>query len=293
MTIRDPLWLKIVLIGSVAAFLGFFLLLPVVLVLASAFEKGVAYYFQMLADPMTLHAVYLSSLVVLVSVPLNVVFGVAASWAIARFRFRGRALLITLIDLPFSVSPVVSGLLFVLLFGAHGWFGHFLRTQGIQILFAPPGIILATVFITFPFVARELIPVLEDQGRDEEEAARLLGAGPWTTFFRITIPSIRWGLFYGIVLSTARALGEFGAVSVVSGHIRGMTNTVPLHVEILYNEYEYTGAFAVASALMLLSVLTLVLRIVIEGRLKESRLKAGRLQAEPSTVGRLKEEKVT
>lgn len=293
MTIRDPLWLKIVLIGSVAAFLGFFLLLPVVLVLASAFEKGVAYYFQMLADPMTLHAVYLSSLVVLVSVPLNVVFGVAASWAIARFRFRGRALLITLIDLPFSVSPVVSGLLFVLLFGAHGWFGHFLRTQGIQILFAPPGIILATVFITFPFVARELIPVLEDQGRDEEEAARLLGAGPWTTFFRITIPSIRWGLFYGIVLSTARALGEFGAVSVVSGHIRGMTNTVPLHVEILYNEYEYTGAFAVASALMLLSVLTLVLRVVIEGRLKESRLKAGRLQEEPSTVGRLKEEKVT
>lgn len=293
MTIRDPLWLKIVLIGSVTAFLGFFLLLPVVLVLASAFEKGVAYYFQMLADPMTLHAVYLSSLVVFVSVPLNVVFGVAASWAIARFRFRGRALLITLIDLPFSVSPVVSGLLFVLLFGAHGWFGHFLRTQGIQILFAPPGIILATVFITFPFVARELIPVLEDQGRDEEEAARLLGAGPWTTFFRITIPSIRWGLFYGIVLSTARALGEFGAVSVVSGYIRGMTNTVPLHVEILYNEYEYTGAFAVASALMLLSVLTLVLRIVIEGRLKESRLKAGRLQEEPSTVGRLKEEKVT
>lgn len=293
MTIRDPLWLKIVLIGSVAAFLGFFLLLPVVLVLASAFEKGVAYYFQMLGDPMTLHAVYLSSLVVLVSVPLNVVFGVAASWAIARFRFRGRALLITLIDLPFSVSPVVSGLLFVLLFGAHGWFGHFLRTQGIQILFAPPGIILATVFITFPFVARELIPVLEDQGRDEEEAARLLGAGPWTTFFRVTIPSIRWGLFYGIVLSTARALGEFGAVSVVSGHIRGMTNTVPLHVEILYNEYEYTGAFAVASALMLLSVLTLVLRVVIEGRLKESRLKAGRLQEEPSTVGRLKEEKVT
>lgn len=293
MTIRDPLWLKIVLIGSVAAFLGFFLLLPVVLVLASAFEKGVVYYFQMLADPMTLHAVYLSSLVVFVSVPLNVVFGVAASWAIARFRFRGRALLITLIDLPFSVSPVVSGLLFVLLFGAHGWFGHFLRTQGIQILFAPPGIILATVFITFPFVARELIPVLEDQGRDEEEAARLLGAGPWTTFFRITIPSIRWGLFYGIVLSTARALGEFGAVSVVSGHIRGMTNTVPLHVEILYNEYEYTGAFAVASALMLLSVLTLVLRVVIEGRLKESRLKAGRLQEEPSTVGRLKEEKVT
>lgn len=293
MTIRDPLWLKIVLIGSVAAFLGFFLLLPVVLVLASAFEKGVAYYFQMLADPMTLHAVYLSSLVVFVSVPLNVVFGVAASWAIARFRFRGRALLITLIDLPFSVSPVVSGLLFVLLFGAHGWFGHFLRTQGIQILFAPPGIILATIFITFPFVARELIPVLEDQGRDEEEAARLLGAGPWTTFFRITIPSIRWGLFYGIVLSTARALGEFGAVSVVSGHIRGMTNTVPLHVEILYNEYEYTGAFAVASALMLLSVLTLVLRIVIEGRLKESRLKAGRLQEEPSTVGRLEEEKFT
>lgn len=282
MTIRDPLWLKIVLIGSVAAFLGFFLLLPVVLVLASAFEKGVAYYFQLLADPMTLHAVYLSSLVVFVSVPLNVVFGVAASWAIARFRFRGRALLITLIDLPFSVSPVVSGLLFVLLFGAHGWFGHFLRTQGIQILFAPPGIILATVFITFPFVARELIPVLEDQGRDEEEAARLLGAGPWTTFFRITIPSIRWGLFYGIVLSTARALGEFGAVSVVSGHIRGMTNTVPLHVEILYNEYEYTGAFAVASALMLLSVLTLVLRIVIEGRLKQGRLKEGLLKEEKS-----------
>jgi sulfate transport system permease protein len=278
MTIRDPLWLKIVLIGSVMAFLGFFLLLPVVLVLVSAFEKGMAYYFKILGDPMTLHAVYLSLLVVLVSVPFNAVFGLAASWAIARFRFRGRALLITLIDLPFSVSPVVSGLLFVLLFGAHGWFGQFLRTQGIQILFAPPGIILATVFITFPFVARELIPVLEDQGRDEEEAARLLGAGPWTTFFRITIPSIRWGLFYGIVLSTARALGEFGAVSVVSGHIRGKTNTIPLHVEILYNEYEYTGAFAVASVLMLLSVLTLVLRIVIEGRLRESRWKAGHLQ---------------
>jgi sulfate transport system permease protein len=278
MTIRDPLWLKIVLIGSVTAFLGFFLLLPVVLVLVSAFEKGVAYYFKILGDPMTLHAVYLSLLVVLVSVPFNAVFGLAASWAIARFRFRGRALLITLIDLPFSVSPVVSGLLFVLLFGAHGWFGQFLRTQGIQILFAPPGIILATVFITFPFVARELIPVLEDQGRDEEEAARLLGAGPWMTFFRITIPSIRWGLFYGIVLSTARALGEFGAVSVVSGHIRGKTNTIPLHVEILYNEYEYTGAFAVASVLMLLSVLTLVLRIVIEGRLRESRWKAGHLQ---------------
>lgn len=269
MTLRDPFWLRALLTGCVAVFLGVFLVLPVVLVLISAFEKGLPYYFQMLVDPMTLHALYLSGLVILVSVPLNVVFGVAASWAIARFRFPGRALLITLIDLPFSVSPVVAGLLFVLLFGSAGWFGDYLRLHGIQILFAPPGIIIATVFITFPFVARELIPVLEDQGREEEEAARLLGAGPWTTFFRITIPSIRWGLFYGIVLSTARSLGEFGAVSVVSGHIRGLTNTLPLHVEILYNEYETTGAFAVASALMFFSLITLVLRSIIESRMKK------------------------
>jgi sulfate/thiosulfate transport system permease protein len=251
---------RALLIGVALGFIGLFLVLPLVFVFVEAFGQGVAYYFKSLADPTALSAIELTLIAAAISVPLNCVFGVAAAWAIAKFEFRGKSLLITLIDLPFSVSPVIAGLLFVLIFGAQGWFGPWLDDHNIKIIFAVPGIVLATIFVTFPFVARELIPLMQAQGRSEEEAARVLGASGWQTFMRVTLPNIKWGLLYGVILCNARAMGEFGAVSVVSGHIRGQTNTIPLHVEILYNDYDFTGAFAVASLLTFLAVITLGLK---------------------------------
>jgi sulfate/thiosulfate transport system permease protein len=248
------------------AFLVLFLLLPLVVVFTEALGKGLGAYLAAVRDPMAVSAIRLTVIVTLLVVPLNAVFGVAASWAVAKFEFRGKNLLTTLIDLPFSVSPVISGMVFVLLFGAHGLLGPWLVARGVRIIFAVPGIVLATLFVTFPFVARELIPLMRSQGNDEEEAALTLGAGGWQTFFRISLPKIKWGLLYGIVLCAARAIGEFGAVSVVSGHIRGVTNTIPLHVEILYNEYQFAASFAVASILTLLAVVTLGLKELIEWR---------------------------
>ena len=254
------------LIGIALAFLGLFLLLPLVSVFAEALEKGFSAYLAGIAEPDAIAAIRLTLLVAAISVPVNIVFGIAAAWAITKFDFPGKSLLITLIDLPFSVSPVVSGLVFVLLFGALGWLGPWLQEHDIQIIFAVPGIVLATIFVTFPFVARELIPLMTEQGRDDEEAALSLGASGWQTFWRVTLPNIRWGLLYGVLLCNARAMGEFGAVSVVSGHIRGLTNTMPLHVEILYNEYNFVAAFAVASLLALLALATLVLKSLLEWR---------------------------
>jgi sulfate/thiosulfate transport system permease protein len=256
--------LRWILIAAALLFLGLFLLVPLAVVFVQAFDKGLGHYLKAVRDPETLSALRLTLIVVAVTVPLNLVFGVAAAWAIARFRFPGRSLLVTLIDLPFTTSPVVAGLIFVLLFGAHGWFGPMLAAHGIRIIFAVPGIVLATLFVTFPYVARELIPVLEAQGKDEEEAALSLGARPWQMFWRIALPNMKWGLLYGVILLNARAMGEFGAVSVVSGHIRGRTNTLPLHVEILYNEYNFAGAFAVASLLTLLALVTLVAKKTVE-----------------------------
>jgi sulfate/thiosulfate transport system permease protein len=244
--------------------LGLFIVLPLVAVFVQAFEKGWRAYLAAVEDPNTLSAMKLSLLTVGIAVPLNVVFGVAAAWTITKFNFTGKNVLVTLIDIPFGVSPVISGMIFVLMFGAQGWFGSWLAVHDIRIVFAVPGIILATTFVTFPFVARELIPLMESQGTEEEEAALVLGASGWQMFFRITLPNIKWGLLYGVVLCTARALGEFGAVSVVSGHIRGETNTLPLHVEILYNEYNYSGAFAVASLLSVIAVITLALKKFLE-----------------------------
>jgi len=249
--------------------LGMFIVLPLVAVFVQAFEKGVPAYLAAIREPDTLSAIRLSLLAAGISVPLNVVFGVTAAWAVTKFHFKGKNVLVTLIDIPFAVSPVVSGLVFVLVFGAQGWFGGWLGDHDIRIIFAVPGIILATTFVTFPFVARELIPLMQSQGTDEEEAALTLGANGWQMFFKITLPNIRWGLLYGVVLCTARALGEFGAVSVVSGHIRGQTNTLPLHVEILYNEYNYSGAFAVASLLSVIAVITLTLKKFLEWKTKE------------------------
>ena len=254
------------LIGAALAFLGFFLVLPLVAVFTEAFRQGLAAFGQAIVHPDARAAIRLTLLIAAISVPLNLVFGVAASWAITKFRFPGRNLLVTFIDLPFSVSPVVSGLIFVLLFGAHGWLGPWLIAHGVKIIFAVPGIVLATVFITFPFVARELIPLMQEQGKDDEEAAISLGANGWQTFWHVTLPNIRWGLLYGVLLCNARAMGEFGAVSVVSGHIRGETNTMPLHVEILYNEYDFVGAFAVASLLAALALVTLVAKSTLEWR---------------------------
>ena len=264
----EPRWVRAVLIAIAVGFVGLWVAVPVALVLHHAFAEGLDVFLAAIEDPAAWSAIKLTLLVTLIAVPLNLVFGVAAAWAIARFRFRGRALLITLIDLPFAVSPVIAGLVFVLLFGAHGAFQPWLADHDIKIIFALPGIVLATVFVTFPFVARELIPVMEAQGADEEEAALVLGATGWQTFFRITLPKIKWGLAYGVTLCTARALGEFGAVSVVSGHVRGRTNTVPLHVEILYNEYHYAAAFAVASLLLLVALATLVARRLIEHQVR-------------------------
>jgi sulfate transport system permease protein len=256
----EPACVRRTLIGVALAFIGLFLVLPLVFVFVEAFGQGAVSYFKSLADPMALSAVKLTLIAAAISVPLNCVFGVAAAWAIAKFEFRGKSLLITLIDLPFSVSPVIAGLLYVLIFGAQGWLGPWLDDHNIRIIFAVPGIVLATLFVTFPFVARELIPLMQAQGRNEEEAARVLGASGWQTFTRVTLPNIKWGLLYGVILCNARAMGEFGAVSVVSGHIRGQTNTIPLHVEILYNDYDFTGAFAVASLLTFLALITLGLK---------------------------------
>ncbi len=255
---------KYTLIAIALAFLTLFLLLPLILVFAKAFEDGIGAFADALVEPDTLSAIRLTLLVAAISVPLNLVFGVAAAWAIAKFEFKGKAFLITLIDLPFSVSPVISGLVYVLLFGAGSVLGPWLKSYGIEILFAVPGIVLATVFVTFPFVARELIPLMQEQGTGDEEAALSLGASGWQTFWYVTLPNIRWGLLYGVLLCNARAMGEFGAVSVVSGHIRGLTNTMPLHVEILYNEYNAVGAFAVASLLAGLALVTLVLKTALE-----------------------------
>jgi len=256
--------LQWVLIGAAMLFLTMFLVIPLIVVFHEALQQGVEAYLLALREPDALAAIKLTLLVAAVTVPLNTWFGLAAAWAITKFRFRGKQLLLTLIDLPFAVSPVISGLLFVLLFGSQGLLGPWLEAYGVKIIFAVPGIVLATLFVTFPLVARELIPVMEAQGKEEEEAAVTLGANGWQTFWKVTLPSIKWGLLYGMILCNARAMGEFGAVSVVSGHIRGMTNTVPLHVEILYNEYQFAAAFAVASLLALLAIVTLLAKSVVE-----------------------------
>jgi sulfate transport system permease protein len=257
---------QVVLICLALGFMLLFVLLPLIAVFVEAFRKGVALYFEALREPDALAAIKLTLIIAAISVPLNLIFGVAAAWAIAKFEFRGKQWLISLIDLPFSVSPVVAGLIYVLVFGAHGWFGPWLQANDIKIIFAVPGIVLATVFVTFPFVARELIPLMQAQGSEEEVAARVLGASGWQIFWRVTLPNIKWGLLYGVILCNARAMGEFGAVSVVSGHIRGQTNTIPLHVEILYNEYNFVAAFACASLLAFLALVTLVLKSWVEMR---------------------------
>jgi sulfate transport system permease protein len=262
---------RLLLIGVALLFLGLFLLMPLLVVFVQALASGAGAYLAAISDPVALAAIRLTLGVAAIAVPCNLVFGVTAAWAIAKFEFRGKSTLITLIDLPFAVSPVIAGLVFVLLFGAHGWFGVFLRMHHLRVVFALPGIVLATIFVTFPFIARELIPVMQAQGKDDEETALSLGATGWQTFWRVTLPNIRWGLMYGVLLCNARAMGEFGAVSVVSGHIRGLTNTMPLHVEILYNEYNYTAAFAVASLLALLALLTLAGKSFLEWRQPELR----------------------
>jgi sulfate/thiosulfate transport system permease protein len=262
---------RLLLITVALLFLGLFLVLPLLAVFVQALAKGVSAYVAAIHDPMAWSAVKLTLGVAAIAVPVNLVFGVAAAWAIAKLEFRGKSTLITLIDLPFAVSPVIAGLMFILLFGSHGWFGGYLREHHIRVVFAVPGIVLATVFVTFPFIARELIPVMQAQGKDDEETALSLGASGWQTFWRVTLPNIRWGLMYGVLLCNARAMGEFGAVSVVSGHIRGLTNTMPLHVEILYNEYNYAAAFAVASLLALLALLTLAGKGFLEWRQPELR----------------------
>jgi sulfate transport system permease protein len=279
-SMREPAWVRWTLISIALIFLTLFLVLPLVSVFVQALAKGFGFYFKTLADPLAFSAIKLTLIAAGISVPLNCIFGVAAAWAITKFDFRGKNILLTLIDLPFSISPVISGLIYVLVFGAQGWLGLYLNSDNpsfprvaqwlndhdIKIIFAVPGIVLATIFVTFPFVARELIPLMQAQGRTEEEAARVLGATAWQMFWRVTLPNIKWGLLYGVILCNARAMGEFGAVSVVSGHIRGQTNTIPLHVEILYNEYNFTGAFAVASILTLLAVVTLVVKTWIENK---------------------------
>jgi sulfate transport system permease protein len=267
--ITEPALVRWLLTAIALSFLALFLALPLAAVFSQAFEKGWGVYLEALKEPDTLAAVKLTLITAAVAVPLNLVFGVMASWAIAKFSFPGKNLLITLIDLPFSVSPVISGLIYVLLFGRQGWFGPWLEAHDLKIVFAVPGIILATIFVTFPFIARELIPLMESQGKDEEEAAMVLGANGLQTFFKVTLPNIKWGIIYGVILCNARAMGEFGAVSVVSGHIRGMTNTVPLQVEILYNEYNYTAAFAVASLLAFLALVTLAVKTFAEWKVQQ------------------------
>ncbi len=267
--IEEPAWVRYALLTVALGFLFFFLGLPLLAVFVEALAQGVPVYVEALKESETRSAILLTVGIALAVLPFNIVFGVAAAWAIAKFDFRGKSLLITLIDLPFAVSPVVAGLIFILLFGAQGSFGSWLSEHEVKIIFAVPGMILATLFITFPFIARELIPLMQSQGKDEEEAAVSLGASGWQMFWRVTLPNIKWGLLYGVILSNARAMGEFGAVSVVSGHIRGETNTLPLHVEILYNEYNAIGAFAAASILALLALVTLVAKTIIEWRMKK------------------------
>jgi sulfate transport system permease protein len=268
-SLTEPALVRWSLTAVVLLFLGLFLVVPLAAVFAQALDKGLESYFSALADPDFLAAIRLTLLTAAVSVILNLIFGVAAAWAITKFQFPGKNLLITLIDLPFSVSPVISGLIFVLVFGLQGWLGPWLGAHDIKIVFAAPAIILATVFVTFPFVARELIPLMETQGKEEEEAALVLGANGLQTFFKVTLPNISWGILYGVILCNARAMGEFGAVSVVSGHIRGETNTVPLHVEILYNEYNFTAAFAVASLLAFLALVTLAVKSLVEWKMRK------------------------
>jgi len=266
---NEPAVVRWVLITVALVFLALFLALPLAAVFSQAFEKGLTVYLDALREADTLASIKLTLITAAVCVPLNLFFGVTAAWVIAKFTFPGKNLLITLIDLPFSVSPVISGLIYVLIFGLQGWIGPWLQDHDIKIIFAVPGIILATIFVTFPFVARELIPLMEAQGREEEEAALVLGASGLQTFLRVTLPNVKWGIIYGVILCNARAMGEFGAVSVVSGHIRGMTNTVPLHVEILYNEYNYTAAFAVASLLAFLALITLVVKTIAEWKVRQ------------------------
>jgi sulfate transport system permease protein len=272
---QEPVWVRRSLIGLALVFLTLFLFVPLISVFYEALKKGTEVYFAAITDPDAVSAIKLTLTVAAIAVPLNLIFGIAAAWAIAKFEFRGKNLLITLIDLPFSVSPVVSGLIYVLVFGLQGWLGPWLAEHDFKIIFAVPGIVLATVFITVPFIARELIPLMQAQGTEEEEAAVVLGASGWQTFYQITLPNIKWGLLYGAILCNARAMGEFGAVSVVSGHIRGSTNTLPLHVEILYNEYNFAAAFAVASLLALLALITLALKTLIEFRNKQYQKQRG------------------
>lgn len=265
----EPALVRWLLTGVALIFLGAFLFLPLAVVFGTAFQKGLAFYFNSLSEPDALAAIRLTLLAAGIAVPMNLIFGVAAAWAIGKFEFVGKSILITLIDLPFSVSPVVSGLIYVLLFGLQGLLGPWLIAHGVRIVFAVPGIVLATIFVTFPFVARELLPMIQAQGNDEEEAALTLGASGWQTFFRVTLPNVKWALLYGVILCNARAMGEFGAVSVVSGHIRGLTNTMPLHIEILYNDYQFVAAFAVASLLALLALLTLVVKSIVEWQARQ------------------------
>lgn len=267
----EPAWVRRGLIAIALIFLSLFLFVPLVAVFFEAFKKGVDVYLAAIVEPDAVSAIKLTLLAAAISVPLNLVFGIAAAWCIAKFDFRGKNILLTLIDLPFSVSPVIAGLIYVLIFGLQGWFGEWLRDHDIKIIFALPGIILATTFITFPFIARELIPLMQAQGQEQEEAARVLGASGWQIFWRVTLPNVKWALLYGVILCNARAMGEFGAVSVVSGHIRGQTNTMPLHIEILYNEYQMAAAFAVASLLAGLALVTLVLKYLVEQRVKHQK----------------------
>ena len=265
----EPVWVRRVLIGVALVFLSLFLFVPLVSVFFEAFKKGWEVYVAAITEADAVSAIWLTLTAAVIAVPLNLVFGVSAAWAIAKFDFRGKSVLLTMIDLPFSVSPVIAGLIYVLVFGLQGWFGEWLMAHDMKVIFAVPGIVLATIFVTFPFVARELIPLMQAQGQEQEEAARVLGASGWQTFWKVTLPNVKWGLLYGVILCNARAMGEFGAVSVVSGHIRGQTNTLPLHIEILYNEYQFAASFAVASLLASLALVTLVLKYIVERRVHQ------------------------
>jgi sulfate transport system permease protein len=282
---RDPAVVKWLLVVFTALFLGFFLVVPLASVFTEALRKGLGAYLSSLRDPAARAAIRLTLLVAGIAVPLNVLFGLAAAWAVAKFSFWGRNVLITLIDLPFAVSPVISGMVYVLLYGLHGWFGPWLSAHGLKVVFAVPGIVMATIFVTFPFVARELIPLMQEQGTEEEQAAMVLGASGWQTFWRVTLPNVKWGLLYGVILCNARAMGEFGAVSVVSGHIRGKTNTIPLHVEILYNEYNAVAAFAVASLLALLALVTLGAKTAVEWKLQRDLAETAALNTTADEAG--------
>ena len=280
LSVTEPRWVRWVLTGIALTFIALFLVLPLAAVFTEALRKGLEAYWQGLNEPDAWSAIRLTLIAAVIAVPLNLVFGVAAAWCIAKYEFKGKAFLTTLIDLPFSISPVVAGLMYVLVFGAHGWLGPWLAEHDIKIIFAVPGIVLATVFVTFPFVARELIPLMQSQGSDEEQAAIVLGASGWQTFWKVTLPNIKWGLLSGVILCNARAMGEFGAVSVVAGHIRGQTNTIPLHVEILYNEYQSVAAFAAASLLALLALVTLVIKTVAEWKHEQQLKEAANMPPE-------------